>query len=87
MSTSTPDTLRHYGWTCSPYSGKTRTYLRHKGVAFEDIHPNAIQLMRVLNRRAGRVVMPIVVMPDDTTVQDSTEIIDAVERLHPRGSV
>ena len=30
---------RHYGWLVSPYSAKTRSYLRFSGLDFEDVVP------------------------------------------------
>ena len=74
---------RHYGWECSPYSSKTRSYFRYKQIPFDDIHPNAIQIKFIMEKRVGFTIMPVVLDPQGNTLQDSSEIIDAVEKAHP----
>ena len=79
--------LIHYGWDCSPYSAKTRSYLRFKGIAHEDRHPNVFVLQRTIRKAVGRSVMPTVLRPDGTWMQDTSEIIDALEAEHPRPTI
>ena len=55
---------RHYGWECSPYSGKTRAYLRYKQIPHRDIHPHALQMKWVLEKKVGFMIMPVVLEPD-----------------------
>ena len=75
-------TYRHYGWECSPYSSKTRSYLRYKHIPFKDIHPTIFGIKEVIEKRVGFIMMPIVICPDDTTLQDTSYIIDVLEEAH-----
>lgn len=70
---------RHWGWACSPYSAKTRGWMRFKGVMFEDEVPHLGHMLGRIRRSVGRVVMPVVITPDGTLLQDSTAIIDAID--------
>jgi glutathione S-transferase len=79
-------TLKHYGWECSPYSSKTRTYLRFKGTPHEDIQPTFLK-MRQLTSRVGFMVMPVVEQPDGSVLQDTSDIIDALEAQQPEPSI
>ena len=78
---------RHFGWECSPYSSKTRAYFRFKGIPHEDIYPNIIQLKRVVEKRVGFIVMPTVITPENQMLQDSSEIIDILEKRHPEPNI
>ncbi|MCA9563752.1 MAG: glutathione S-transferase N-terminal domain-containing protein, partial [Myxococcales bacterium] len=80
-------TYRHYGWPVSPYSGKTRAYLKYKDVNFDDIESNLVQLYTAHHRKVGRPVMPVVHTPEGTVLQDTTEIIDWFESRFPSRSV
>ena len=51
---------RHYGWLVSPYSAKTRSYLRFSGLDFEDVMPSAWTLKRKVSRAVGRLIMPTI---------------------------
>jgi glutathione S-transferase len=79
--------LKHYGWEVSPYSAKTRFYLRYKAMEHEDIHPSFWMMKRVIEKRVGFIVMPIVVQSDGATLQDSSEIIDTLEAGQPEPSI
>jgi len=72
-------TLRHYAWPVSPYSAKTRAYLRFKEADFEDVVPSARQLYGPIKKAVGRMVMPTVQRADGSWLQDSSEIIDTLE--------
>lgn len=78
---------RHYGWPVSPYSAKTRSYLRFKRIAFQDVVPNALTLFGKIKKAVGRPIMPTLQRPDGTWLQDTSEIIDALERVHPEPSI
>lgn len=78
---------RHYGWECSPYSSKTRAYLRYKQIPFEDNHPTLIGMKRVIERKVGFIVMPVVVTPDGSAIQDTSDIIDHFEAEFPERSI
>jgi glutathione S-transferase len=78
--------LIHYGWDVSPYSAKTRTYLRFKKIPHEDRHPNAWKLMRTIKAAVGRPVMPTIHEPGPdggSWIQDTSDIIDTLEARHP----
>jgi len=70
------DGVKHYGWQVSPYSAKTRAYLRFAKVAFEDVEPSAFVLKRRIARGVGRLIMPTVELGDGRWLQDSSVIID-----------
>lgn len=78
---------RHFGWLTSPYSAKTRSYLRFKGIDFEDHAPTAIELFGRIRKAVGRPVMPTVQTADGRWLQDTSEIIDTLERAHPDRAV
>ncbi len=82
-----PARYRHYGWSVSPYSAKTRAYMTYKGVAFDDIEPSGARLFGPIRRAVGRSVMPTVLTPEGAWLQDSSDIIDTLERRHPAPSV
>jgi glutathione S-transferase len=76
-----------YGSQISYYTGKARAYLRWKGLPHEEIASDAAVLRDVIVPRVGFAVIPVVVTPDDETLQDTSEIIDELERRHPRPSI
>ena len=80
-------TYKHFGWPVSPYSAKTRAYLRFKRLPFADIEPTALKLFGVIRRAVGRPVMPTVQRSDGTWLQDTSDIIDTLERAHPTPSI
>ena len=81
------NTLQHYSWLASPYSGKTRTYLRFKGIPHEDVPPTARQLLGTIKGAVGQAIMPTVLLPDGTWLQDSSDIIDTLEAKYPTPSI
>lgn len=78
---------RLYGADISYYTGKVRAYLRWKAVPFEEIHADANVYRQEILPRVGFPVIPVVVTPDDATLQDTTCIIEALEARHPQPSV
>jgi len=77
----------HYGWLVSPYSAKTRSYFRFKDLPFADVEPSALRLFAFIQRAVGRAIMPTVLQPDGTWLQDSSEIIETLEARHPEPSI
>jgi glutathione S-transferase len=71
----------------SPYSAKTRSYLRYSGVVFTDIEPGAITLYRRIQPAVGRMIMPTVLLPDGSWLQDSSAIIDHFEAREDTPSI
>jgi len=81
--TESPVPLRLYGAELSYFTGKVRAYLRWKGIPFEDIAADASVYRDVIVPRVGFPVIPVVVTPEGKTLQDSTDIIDALEATWP----
>lgn len=77
----------HYGWLVSPYSAKTRSYLKYKGLDVRDVEPSVFQMMGMIQRAVGRVIMPTVRLPDGTWLQDSSVIIDHFEAATPEPTI
>jgi glutathione S-transferase len=83
MSTS----YRLYGGQLSYFTGKVRAYLLWKRLPFVEMVASAAVYREIIVPRVGFPVIPVIVTPDDETLQDTTEIIDALERRHPDASV
>jgi glutathione S-transferase len=78
--------FRLYGAELSPYSLKVRSYLRFKGLEFEWLtRSNARQ--QDFARYAKLPLIPVLVDADETAMQDSTPIIEALEREYPDPSI
>jgi len=78
---------RMYGADFSLYSGKLRSYLRKKGLDFEEIQPSILTYKRFIVPRTGVAFIPVLQTPEDQVVQDTTEIIDFLEQRHREPSV
>lgn len=76
----------HYAWDLSFYSGKTRAYLRYKGIPHVE---KTIRLwdLRTIRKKVGATVMPVVVTPEGQWLQDTSHIIDVLEQRHPLAPV
>jgi glutathione S-transferase len=70
----------------SPYSVKTRSYFRYKAIPHQWILRNAASHAEY-ERYARMPIIPLVVTPDGNGIQDSTPIIDAMEKLFPKPSI
>ena len=69
----------------SPYSVKVRSYFRYKGIPHE--WRDRGQAADLFARHARLPLIPLVVTPDDTGIQDSTPIIEAMEAKFPEPSI
>lgn len=76
-----------YGAEISYFTGKVRAYLRWKNIAFEEVAADARIFREIILPRVGFPVIPVVIAPDGACLQDSTEIIDALEQRHGAPSV
>ncbi|MDD9941896.1 MAG: glutathione S-transferase N-terminal domain-containing protein [Myxococcales bacterium] len=74
---------RLYGTEISYFTGKVRAYLRWKDLPFVEIPSDASVYSEVILPRVGFPVVPVVVTPQDETLQDTTDIIEALEQRHP----
>jgi len=77
---------RIFGSEMSPYSVKVRAWFRYKGVDHAWTPRNQSN-MEEYQRRAKLPLIPLVVTPDDKGIQDSTPIIDALEKQHPEPGI
>jgi glutathione S-transferase len=77
---------RIYGAEMSPYSVKVRSYFRYKAIPHRWIVRNA-ETEADYQKYAKIQIVPLVVTPDDTAIQDSTPIIEHMERLHREPSI
>ncbi len=76
-----------YASEVSYFSGKVRAYLRYKRIPFSEMLNTREAYLNVILPRVGWPVIPVVVTPEDETLQDSTEIIDELERRFPTPSI
>ena len=79
--------LTLYGAEFSLYSGKARSYLRKKGIDFDEITSTLKVYKDFIVPRTGVRYIPVVQTADDVVIQDTTEIIDHLEAEYPKGSV
>src|SRR6185295_8984487 len=77
---------RIIGAEMSPYSVKVRSYFRYKGIPHQWILRNTASQAE-FEKYAKMPIIPLVVTPDGIGIQDSTPIIDQVEKLHPEPQV
>jgi glutathione S-transferase len=74
-----------YGAEFSYYSGKTRSYLLHKGIPFVEKSASAWIYLGLLPRHVGVPVVPVVLTPQGEWLQDTSVIFDVLEsRYSPR---
>ena len=84
---------RLFSWEHSYFSGKVRAYLRYKqhqgglGAGFEDVLATRDLIQGLLLPATGTGAVPQLQTPDGRLVQDSSEIIDFCEDLHPKPPV
>lgn len=76
-----------YGGDISYYTGKARAYLRFKGIPFEERTATREVYREIIVPRVGWPVIPVVITPDDETLQDTTDIIDTLEARFPEPAV
>ncbi len=81
------DTYTFYGWHLSYFSGKTRAYLHYKGIPFVDKAVDAYTLMKRIPAKTGATVMPVVVTPQGEWLQDTTHIVEVLEKRFPEKPV
>ena len=76
-----------YGAEFSLYSGKARSYLRKKGIPFKEVESTISVYKKFIIPRTGVRYIPVVQTPDDQVFQDTTVIIDELEKRFPDHSV
>ncbi len=80
------DSYRILGAEMSPYSVKIRSYFRYKAIPHQWILRNAASQAE-FEKYAKMPIIPLVITPDASGIQDSTPIIDHLERLFPEPSI
>jgi glutathione S-transferase len=74
---------RFYAAEVSYFSAKVRPALRAKRVPYVEMLPTAAAYRDVIRPRTGLAMIPVVVTPEDDTLQDSSDILDALEARFP----
>ena len=77
---------RIIGAEMSPYSVKLRSYFRYKAIPHQWVLRNAASQAEY-EKHARMPIIPLVVTPEGTGLQDSTPVIDAMEKLFPEPSI
>jgi glutathione S-transferase len=80
------DGYRIIGAEMSPYSVKVRSYFRYKRIPHQWILRNGASQAE-FEKHAKMPIIPLVVTPEGSGIQDSTPIIDRIEQLHPEPSI
>ena len=80
------DGYRIFGAEMSPYSVKVRSYFRYKAIPHQWILRNA-DSQAEYEEHARMPIIPLVVTPEGKGIQDSTPIIDQLEKLYPEPSI
>jgi glutathione S-transferase len=81
-----PGVHRIFGVELSPYSVKVRAYFRYKGIPHEWIVRDASTQAEVA-KLAKLPLIPVVATPGGEGLQDSTPILERIEREHPEPSI
>lgn len=68
---------------CSPYSYKVMTYMNYKEIPYKRVNANMIDL-EWSKQVAGQSIVPVMLTPDDQVMQDSTPIIEFLEKQFPQ---
>ena len=74
---------RFYSSELSYFSAKVRPALRYKRLPFVDLLATAEVYRQVIRPRTGFTFIPILVTPEDETLQDTSDILDELERRFP----
>jgi len=84
MPTPKSDTpYTQIGIELSLYSGKTRAYLLHKRIPFVERGTNPWEFFHTIPRRTNALAVPVVITPEGEWLQDTSVIIDELERRFP----
>ena len=69
-----------YGGRLSYFTGKARSYLNYRQVAFEEKLATPEIYKTIIMPAVGYPMIPVVVFPDGQVIQDTTELIDHFEQ-------
>ena len=76
-----------YATDLSSYSAKVRSYLLKKNIAFEERIPSSKTYKNLIIPRTGGKFIPVIQKPNNTLIQDSSTIIESLEKSHPQHSI
>ena len=79
--------IKLYGSQFSLFTGKARSYLKKKGIEYQEITSTLMVYKNFIIPRTGVRYIPVIQTEDDEVIQDTTVIIDALEAIHPEKSV
>jgi len=71
----------------SYFSGKLRAYLRYQEIPYTEIDSSMKVMKNIVSPRIGKMMIPILITPEDECLQDTTVIIDHFEARNPKKSV
>ena len=75
--------FQFYAAEISYFSAKVRPALRYKGIPYQEIAPSLEAYRDVIVPRTGLAFIPVVITPEDEALQDSSFILDELERRIP----
>lgn len=81
------DGYKLYGTRFSLYTGKVRSYLQKKSIPFEEVHSTAKVYKHFIVPRTGVRYLPVLQTPEDDVIQDTTTILDELEKRYPENSI
>ncbi len=87
QASASEETLTLWGTPHSLYTGKVRSYLIKKGLAFRELFPHHPRFSAEVVPAVRLVVVPIVETPDGQFYQDTSDIIAELERRFPADPV
>ena len=76
-----------YGTDVSYYSGKARSYLKFKKIPYTEELSTMNAYKKVIIPRTGVRFIPVLITPDDQVIQDTTDIIEQLEKTWPEPSI
>jgi len=83
-SPQTTDVYTLWGAAHSYYTGKIRSYMIKKGIAFRELYPPHPRFQAHVAPSVGLMVVPILETPDGRVIQDTSEMIDHFEARFPQ---
>jgi glutathione S-transferase len=81
------DVWKFYAAEISYFSAKVRPALRFKRIPYEELAPTPAAYREVILPRTGLAFIPILITPEDETLQDTSEILDEIERRVPEPAI
>jgi glutathione S-transferase len=76
-----------YGAPMSLYTGKARAYLIFKNLPYTEVFSSLKVYKTIIVPKTGVRFVPVLATPGNEYLQDTAQIIDTLEQLHPERSV